>query len=541
MWDLLTGHQCTLTGHTGVLHTCAMADNGDLLITGGDDHTVQIWDLKRSNTRKTQQQHRGSVSSVVVSPCGNFGLSAGTDSTVIIYDLSSMNIVKEVRGHSDSITALCTLRDARHFLTASSDGSIKLWEGKSGEVVKVFEWAEEKVTCLAVTLDSELLLSGGDEGTIVFWSLKSGENLKSFTNHTSAVVFVGFAKGVDFHYFLSAAHSGEVCVRNFQTAKVAHQSQLVSSELTSATLSPNATLLALGCIDGSCCIVSILTGTRMSTLVGHREAVTSVSVLPANEQCLTASLDKTIRLFDVASGECVAVFCTDLPVTCLSTDQVGEVILYGTREGWVSSVFNQVSEASPVVKELRGIASFSLSSIQTSTESGVSFSSGAELQTPSSDTNPLIDQQKPPSDTNLLTEQVTEVEPNANEPLADHYGDDGTSMDHHRDNGIFIDHHGNELTTAQQNGTDYPIDVNVEVVIGNKTQSLSSSENTNEQVLTQQTETHQLADSSETHAIANGGPPVTEHTDVPASSATRPMTEVVTGQGTTRSSACSVL
>ena len=204
-------------------------------------------------------------------------------------------------------------------------------------------------------------------------------------------------------------------------------------------------------------------------------------------------------------------------------------------------MFNQVSETSPVVKELRGISSPSLSSIQTSTESGVSFNSGAELPTPSSDTNPLSVEQKPPSDTDLLTEPVTEVEPNANEQLADHYGDDGTSMDHIGDNGTLTDHHGDEMTTTQQNGTDYPIDVNVEVVIGNKDQSLSSSENTSEQVFTEPTATHQLADTSETHMITNGGPPGTEHTDMPANSAIRPATEVVTGQSTTRSSACSVL
>ena len=432
MWDILSGtYLYSLTGQEGVVHTCTLADQGDLLVTGGNDQRVRIWDLKRSGDNKTTTQHRGDVLSIALSPCGNYGLSAGQDSMVIIYELTTMKIMKKLR--AESVSKIYAMRDGKHFLTSSSAGCVKFWDGEKEEVVREFSCYGDGVTCVDVTMDAELLVVGGESGKLTFWGVASGEKLKTLNSHSDSVVFVSFAKGTDFNYILSTCRSGEICVRNFLTGKIVLQTHLNSAaEITCSAVSSNATLLAMGCEDTTCSIISIPSGQISLTLTGHKLAVTAVSFLSNNTQCLTGSLDKTIRLFDISTGEFCAVFQTDLPITCISSDRRGEMIMYGTVGGWVSMAYHQSSagEVNPIVKELEGVVSSSMSSASTDSKTSIA-SQGTE---------------------NTVSEIVEAEEQDVYPPLL-------------------------EEEDASTGSTDYPIDVVIQVVNGNRNESLTSSEN----------------------------------------------------------------
>ncbi|XP_064391895.1 NACHT domain- and WD repeat-containing protein 1-like isoform X1 [Halichondria panicea] len=431
VWDILSGsYLYSLTGQEGVVHTCTLADQGNLIVTGGDDQRVRIWDLKRSGDNKTTTQHKGDVLSIALSPCGNYGLSAGLDSMVIIYELTTMKIMKKLR--AEAVSKVYAMRDGKHFLTSSSDECVQLWDGERGEVVREFSCYDDGVTCVDVTMNAELLVVGGESGKLTFWGVASGEKLKTLSSHSDSVVFVSFAKGTDFNYILSTCRSGEVCVRNFLTGKVVLQTHINSSEITCSAVSPNAALLAMGCEDTTCRIISIPSGQRLVTLTGHKLAVTSVSFLSNNTQCLTGSLDKTIRLFNTSTGECCTVFQTDLPITCISSDSRGEMIMYGTVGGWVSMAYHQSSASgvNPIVKELKGIASSSMSSASTESKTSVG-SQGTE---------------------NAASE-ILEAEEQ------------------------FVYRMDEKAAVSTADSADYPIDVVIEVVNGNRNESLSSSEN----------------------------------------------------------------
>ena len=379
MWDMITGsHLFELGGHsiTSVVHSCTLADNGSLAITGGDDHSIRIWDLQRSTGIETVQQHDGDVTSVVISPCGNFGVSAGRNGVVIIYELIGMKIINTIKGHTEQITQVLAMRDSQHLLTSSLDGTIKFWNGEMGKALKTFFCRKERATCIAITMNADILLTGGDTGTISFWSMKSGDKLKTFTNHSSSVVSVAFVQGSDYFFIVSAAQDGQICVRDFHTAKVLLRTQPNGEKLLCTSISSN--IIAKGLENYTCHILSLPDGKLVSVLSGHKQPVTSVKILPNKNQCLTASLDCTIRLFDIPSSECITVFRTDLPITSVDIDQTGEMILYGTKKGWISTAFNQQNKISPLLKQLKDGHSSSMSSLQTSTDSEDSIGSAYE-------------------------------------------------------------------------------------------------------------------------------------------------------------------
>ena len=58
--------------------------------------------------------------------------------------------------------------------------------------------------------------------------------------------------------------------------------------------------------DKSLKLWDVATGACLATLKGHSESVWSVAVFPDGRRIVSASWDKTLKVWDVATGECVA-------------------------------------------------------------------------------------------------------------------------------------------------------------------------------------------------------------------------------------------
>lgn len=363
-----------------------MADGGNLAITGSDDSSIRIWDLKSPPVSQTTKYHHGDTLTVVVSTCGMYAVSGSQDSSIKIYDLEPMTVLKQLHGHQGAVNDVVVLRDSKHLLSGSDNGSICLWNGETEELVRTYQDDKTScgVNCIAVSTDSELLMSGHEDGQVAFWSVKSGKLLKTFTNHKSAVVAVAFTQTATNKYILSASRDGLVCGRDFYTAKIFLSKQSTHmDDLLCLSVSRDGAMYASGSKDRSCHVVSFPTGSLISVLVGHKGPVRSVRIIQGGKLCITASEDCTLRIWDIHQSECTAKLHADLPILSCDVDRHDMNIVYGTSGGWVSTALYRDSSLSgdenPVMKRLNGITeSHSLSSL---TETDSSQSSSVVMST----------------------------------------------------------------------------------------------------------------------------------------------------------------
>ena len=417
MWELDSGsHLFDLSSeHSTTTHCTSMTDGGNLAITGSADSCIYIWDLKSPPVSQTSKYHDSDTLTVAISPCGMYAVSGGVDSIIKVYDLDSMVILKELHGHQGLVNHVVVMRDSKHILSASSDGSVNLWNGEMEEVVSTFrdEKISSQVNCIAISADSELLMSGNEDGQVMFWSMKTGKLLKTFTNHKSAIASVAFAQSPTAKYIMSASRDGQVCTRDFHTAKIILSKQTHTDDLLCLTVGQDASLYATGSQDRECHIISLPSGSLKSVLTGHKGSVRSVRLLQAGKQCITSSEDCVLRLWDVSQSECIATLYADLPILSCDLDRHEASVLYGTKDGWVSTALyrDQFTEGStqqvqhPILRRLKGIESPSSSSF-TETDSSqssevIETDQGATLQPPVN----LIDPSSiplPPSDEGSL-------------------------------------------------------------------------------------------------------------------------------------------
>ena len=76
-------------------------------------------------------------------------------------------------------------------------------------------------------------------------------------------------------------------------------------------------------------------GALLRTLQGHSSDVNAVAVTPDGQRAISASDDKTLKVWDLTSGECLATFTADAAVWACSCAPDGLTIVAGDEGGRV--------------------------------------------------------------------------------------------------------------------------------------------------------------------------------------------------------------
>jgi mitogen-activated protein kinase organizer 1 len=177
------------TGHTGRINAVSFAGVGgdSLVVTGGFDTTVRIWDVRSGggNARPVQvlTEARDSVSSVVVR--GAEILAGSVDGRVRGYDVRMGAVTTDVMGAS--VTSLSLSRDGKTVLVGTLDSKVRLMDRESGGCLKTYGdegWRNEELRVQSVLGGRERFVVAGDEltgasegnldGRVWVWDLLSG-------------------------------------------------------------------------------------------------------------------------------------------------------------------------------------------------------------------------------------------------------------------------------------------------------------------------------------------------------------------------------
>lgn len=136
-------------GHIGTVTTVAVCPtNSELLATGGEDHTVRLWDLRdiepssqlaRMSREKvmginlahfTLKGHEGGVSRVRFTGDGQLLASVSKDCSVRVWIPSLFNplLLAKFIAHEAWIRDVSWSPDQKSLFTAGSDGMVFAWE-----------------------------------------------------------------------------------------------------------------------------------------------------------------------------------------------------------------------------------------------------------------------------------------------------------------------------------------------------------------------------------------------------------------------------
>lgn len=209
---------------------------------------------------------------------------------------------RDLAKHPSSVRTTAFSRDARYALTGGDDRSIRIFEVASGKCVRRFIAHREGITAACFTPNGKQIVTGSSDKTVKVWDF-DGDMISHFNvedneqpPQDAPVKSAVQAMFGEKHAFGFIQETMASCTREFTEHK---------RSITTVCVSPNSKLLLSGSEDRTLKLWNLSTGELVQTFYGHTKAVTAAAFSISGKYILSGSGDETVRLWEVSSGRCL--------------------------------------------------------------------------------------------------------------------------------------------------------------------------------------------------------------------------------------------
>ncbi len=284
----------TLTGHSEMIWSTALSQDGQTLASSSGDQTIKIWNLRTGKLRSTLAGHAGMVLSVALSRDGQTLASSSWDQTVKVWNLRSGELLRTLSGSSKEAWSVAISPDGQTLVSGSGDIN-QLWNLRTGELLRNLSGHSDTVWSVAISPGGQTFASGSKDKTIKIWDLRSGEVLHTLTGHSDRVRSVAISP--DGQTVASGSWDKTIKIWNLRSGELLHTLTGHSSYVNSVSISPSGAILASGSDDQTIKLWNLRTGELLRTLTGHSGHINSVTFDAGGKILVSGSGDKTIKVW----------------------------------------------------------------------------------------------------------------------------------------------------------------------------------------------------------------------------------------------------
>ncbi|KAG8887725.1 hypothetical protein FRB98_009109 [Tulasnella sp. 332] len=274
-----------LLGHSDSVYCLEIDSRLNMLVTGSRDRTIKIWELSTGALLSTlEDHHAGSVlclkldftDAAARGPGIGFMVSGSSDRTVRVWDVDLSEWVRNganslsIRPSARGTMVKCKVRkileghtggvldlkiDERWIVSCSKDSLVRIWSRETLEPHATLGGHDGPVN--AVGLQGGKVVSASGDGRMILWDLASRERLRVYEGHDRGLACVEFKND----FIISGSNDRKIKIWSAQT--------------------------------GEC----------LTTLSGHDLLVRALSFDSASGRLLSASYDKSVKIWDVVEGK----------------------------------------------------------------------------------------------------------------------------------------------------------------------------------------------------------------------------------------------
>ncbi len=370
------------------------------------DLTARIWDLATGKTEVVLPRHVWDITDVAFSPDGTRVATVSMDGSLRISDAGSGEALTTFTGHAGEIESVDYSPDGTRIATGASDATARVWDAATGEPLLTLAGHTVGVQQVAFTPDGEGLLTGGTDGTTRLWdiSLEGGRDWLTVPGPNLRMGGVAFSP--DGSTFAVPGQLRGVTIRDADTGAKLITLKGHNSPITRMAFSPDGTRLAGAGSSGrgdprgnrTVPIWDVNTGKLVMTLIGHDDAVPAVAFSPDGRRLATSSYDRTVRVWDAATGKEQRVLKVSDAAFGLGFSPDGRYLVAGFEDGdltvWDATTLERQGELVAHTSYIQDLAFGSDGQVVTASGDGTAkiwdLASRRELATLREHTGPVL-------------------------------------------------------------------------------------------------------------------------------------------------------
>ncbi|NLG54573.1 MAG: WD40 repeat domain-containing protein [Rhodococcus sp.] len=311
-----TGDGTVLSGHSAAVRSVAFAPDGQMLVSGSDDHTARLWDLRRPLAPTVIGAplvgHSDTVHSVAFSPDGTLLATGSDDQSVRLWFTNGhtqpLPAREPLTGHDAAIWSIGFSPDGSALVSASWDGTAKIWSladpNTPTTLGQPLAGSSGGLTTAVFTPDGHSVLTGGQDGLVRRWTLSdavlTGHSLRVATPAVSADGRVMVTGSRDTTAVVWDVPPGQVPRKRAQVSSpdgLGIEAVAISDEGTQmATVSLGSGHIQLWNIAGD----PVPQGPPLTVAARYTHAV---AFSPGGDLLATASDDQSLQLWQLRDGQ----------------------------------------------------------------------------------------------------------------------------------------------------------------------------------------------------------------------------------------------
>jgi F-box and WD-40 domain protein CDC4 len=176
--------QRQLTPDQGVVTSLHLTDK--YIVIALDNAKIHVFDTEGGH-QKTLSGHVLGVWAMV--PCDDILVSGGCDRDVRVWNMATGTIIHVLRGHTSTVRCV-KMSDSTTAISGSRDTTLRIWDIERGICKHVLVGHISSVRCLEI--HGDLVVSGSYDTTAKIWSISAGKCLRTLQGHFSQIYAIAF-------------------------------------------------------------------------------------------------------------------------------------------------------------------------------------------------------------------------------------------------------------------------------------------------------------------------------------------------------------
>ncbi len=163
----------------GKIRNVCCSENGELIVLSCQDGTTRIFDTTHFNEIITIDSHKDGATIAHFHPLNSaLLLTGGKDALLKVWDWKSMTQIKSIPAHNYVIYSILFIENGNKFVTASRDKSIKIWDSETFQVIQKLDFKrgghKHSVNSLS-KLSEGSFSSVSDDKKVIIWQKEIDE------------------------------------------------------------------------------------------------------------------------------------------------------------------------------------------------------------------------------------------------------------------------------------------------------------------------------------------------------------------------------